>query len=91
MFVRNNYLFHGNQLCIPRSLKEQIIHELHGSGLGGHLGRNKPVALVEKRYYWPQLKRDVENHVRKCPICQTTIGQSQNTCPYLPLPIPKLP
>ena len=59
MFVRNNYLFHGNQLCIPRSLKEQIIHELHGSGLGGHLRRNKPVALVEKRYYWPQLKRFV--------------------------------
>ena len=86
------YLFKGNQLCIPEgSLREQIIRELHGNGLGGHFGRDKTLAMVVDRYYWPKMRKDVEKFVRRCPACLFGKGTAQNTGLYIPLPEPDAP
>ena len=90
--MHDGYLFKGNCLCIPEgSLREQIIRELHGNGLGGHFGRDKTLAMVTDRYYWPKMHRDLERLVKRCAACLFGKGNAQNTDLYTPLPEPNLP
>ncbi|MGV7988902.1 integrase zinc binding domain-containing protein, partial [Mycobacterium kansasii] len=69
--LKDDFLFKGDRLCIPRmSLLEFLIWELHLGGIAGHFGRDKTIALVEDRFYWPNLKRDVAKVLGRCRTCQ---------------------
>ena len=56
--------------------------------MAGHFGKDKTIALVEDKYYWPKMKQDITRFVERCHICQVTKGHSQNTRFYMPLPVP---
>ena len=50
--IQQGYLFHGNQLCIPRgSLREFMLREFHSGGLAAHTGRDKTLALLADKFY----------------------------------------
>ncbi|RVW96613.1 Transposon Ty3-G Gag-Pol polyprotein [Vitis vinifera] len=69
--ILEGYLFYKNRLCLPRtSLRDHVIWELHGGGMGGHFGRDKTIALVEDRFFWPSLKKDVWKVIKQCRACQ---------------------
>ena len=87
--IVEGFLFKGEQLCIPHtSLREALLKEAHSGGLAGHFEQDKTFETISKRYYWPQLRRDSNNFIKRCPICQRAKGSSTNTGLYSPLPIP---
>ena len=88
----DGFLFKGSQLCIPfGSRQEKLVREMHSNGLVGHFGRDKTFELVNEKFFWPNIRRDVNKFVAACRVCQTTKGGQQNTGLYMPLPIPKEP
>ena len=77
-----------NQLCIPDCpSKEKIIQDMHGGGLGGHFGQDKTYAMIEQKFFWPKMRRDIYKFVKRCQTCQESKGKVQNTGLYTPLPV----
>ena len=64
---------------------------MHAGDLATHFGRDKTIALVEDRFYWSSLKKDVARIVAQCRICQLAKAKKQNTDLYAPLPVPYEP
>ena len=58
------------QLVVPPSLKPQILKALHDDCAGGHLGSEKTLQKVRRRFYWPFMSPDVEAYCRSCPDCE---------------------
>ena len=64
---------------------------MHASGLAGHFRKDKTIALVKDRFYWPSLKSNVSRIVAQCRTCQSAKAKKQNTSLYTPLPVPHEP
>ncbi|PKI70699.1 hypothetical protein CRG98_008932 [Punica granatum] len=58
----------GRRVYVPLydNLRREILREYHDSKWAGHPGIHRTLALVEERYYWPQLRDDVETFVKTC-------------------------
>ena len=57
------------KLVLPKKLREEVLHELHGGQTSGHLGVAKTLAKVKLRYYWPGMTAYVRSFIRQCELC----------------------
>lgn len=58
------------QLIIPKSIRKEIMIQLHNSRLAGHLGREKTLQKIQSRFYWPGMSTDVRRWCLNCMFCQ---------------------
>jgi transposase InsO family protein len=62
------------QLVVPSSCVSKVLHQLHDDI--GHPGRDRTLALVQVRFYWPGYTRDIENYVKQCFRCMCRKAQN---------------
>ena len=56
-------------LYVPEIIRSNVISRHYDDLLAGHFGIDKTRELVGRKYYWPSLRKDVENYVRGCDVC----------------------
>ena len=59
----------GWQLLVPRSKQKEVFEHLHDHATGGHLGTEKTISKIIVAFYWPGLRRDVQQLCKKCDQC----------------------
>ena len=79
------------QLLVPRPYVTKVLYLAHTHLLGAHLGGEKTYDRVTTRFYWPGVKKAVEDYCRHCAECQ--LHSPKVTCrnPLIPLPIIDVP
>ena len=57
------------QLLAPREMQECIFQHLHTQRYAGHLGRDRTLNAIKKRFYWPSMDIDIARWVKECQMC----------------------
>lgn len=87
----NELWYVGDRLVIPRvgNLRENLFRLAHDDM--GHFGSDKSYATLRDTYYWPNMRRDLENsYVPGCEECQRNKSRTMRKAgPLHPLPVPE--
>lgn len=68
------------QLVLPATYKQTALTHLHNNM--SHVGVEKILNLARERFYWPFMKRDVEDYIiRKCPCLKQKKPASHERAP----------
>ncbi|GFW23497.1 retrovirus-related Pol polyprotein from transposon 412 [Trichonephila clavipes] len=67
------------QLILPKTRVSTVLKELHGSPTGGHFGGMKTLQKVRERFYWNNVRSDVEKCCRTCDPCAARKGPRKRT------------
>ena len=62
-------LHHQGLPYVPEIIQTELISRHHDNLLAGHFGIKKTRKLVARKYYWPTLRHDVNDYVKRCDVC----------------------
>ena len=78
--VRDGLIYtRDNRLYIPlnESVRLQLIKEHHDTEINGHLGEFKTLERLSRQYYWPNMRKAVQQYISQCQSCQMNKASSQ--------------
>jgi hypothetical protein len=93
--IKGGLLYYDNdRIYLPddASLRTRIIHECHDTPTSGHLGKDKTINQVKRRFYWFRMDDEIHKYVVSCDLCQRNKPSQRPKIGLLqPLPIPDRP
>ena len=70
MYVIGETLYTATgRVCIPVSLREELMSEMHMVEAVGHRGTDQMLTHMQRRFYWPGMQADIQAHVERCVKC----------------------
>ncbi|KAL3987009.1 ubiquitin carboxyl-terminal hydrolase 12/46 [Sarotherodon galilaeus] len=69
------------QLALPQKFRAEVLSELHDKM--GHLGIERTLDLVRRRFYWPKMANDVWNKVKTCERCTKRKALPERAAPLV--------
>ena len=80
------------RLYVPKHLRTMVVKQYHE--YNGHMGVQKTFNSIKRKYYWPNLFKELNQYVSMCTICQTRclqkIKQPLQETDIPPYPMAKL-
>lgn len=84
--IKSKDIWTGPRICILRGVeridnekdKQFIINDYHLLPTSGHAGIRRMINNIKKKYFWPEMEKDVRDFVTKCEKCQKS-KYSRNT------------
>ena len=69
--LQDGLLLHDGLIYVPEhpSVRLRLLREHHDSPLAGHYGVKKTLELLTRTYFWPGMRKTVEDYVRTCDTC----------------------
>jgi hypothetical protein len=90
-FWRDMWYFKG-KLYVPATLVTKVLAALHDDMYSGmHLGLKKTLSKVGQKFYWPTWRKDTEQYVSLCEVCQKAKPSNVRYGLLSPLPVPDKP
>jgi len=92
--VRDNRLIYQDCIYMPdyTPLRLWLSQGHYEPPAIGHPGRAKTLELLTRKYYWPQIRKDVDRFMRNCHTCRRTKATHHDPYDLLcPLPVPTQP
>ena len=85
--LREDSLQDQFQLVLPVKCRQRVMEIAHSIPMAGHLGRDKTVARILQRFYWPGFYSDVERFCATCSECQKTARPIHQKVPMVSIPV----
>ncbi|KAB5595388.1 Transposon Tf2-7 polyprotein [Ceratobasidium theobromae] len=87
-----NLLHYKGRIVVPQNqhIHNLILRESHDHPLAGHQGQARTLEMISRKYWWPNMTREVNRYVESCEQCQRSKGARQSV-PGRPLEVPNGP